>query len=527
MRQAARSVGVAVAAFAGVALLVWASTTTAVLKLLGVTVLVMGGTGHPLSSTADTDSYVEDYLNDAIDNYVDPASMLGTGIPTGPYNAVAVVTPEESAPEHGTLTFDQSVALGVLNLDNCIKGIACNYNTDVGSSAPMIGDTFVVYGFSQSATIATLEKRALAAEYAYGDGPDVTFTLTANGNRPNGGFLARGPAGVTIPWFLTFAGTTFSGPTPTDTQYATVDIAAEYDGWSDFPENPLNLLADANALMGITYLHLEGVYQDTGLTDPGVIDQGQYGDTSYYLISTPILPLLMPLENIPVIGHALADTLDAPLRVIVESAYDRSTSPGVPTSWNVFYFEDPIKLTHDFLEAVPTGLDNGMEDLFGVRPFGTERPGPYGVGGPDVEYTTPETAASASTDSSASATDSSSTSADQAPSTDESTTSTDTVTSEDTDGEASSAAQETDSSSTSDTSSTTTTSTTMRSTGGMNPAAQSKGGSPSKRASSAASSSRSSATKSTSSAHRSATKSTSSAHRSVGSSRRAASSSSS
>ncbi len=61
--------------------------------------------------------------------------------------------------------------------------------------------------------------------------------------------------------------------------------------------NPLNLLPDINALMGITYLHLGGVYDNTSLTDSGVIDQGQYGDTHYYLISTDILPLLMPLEK--------------------------------------------------------------------------------------------------------------------------------------------------------------------------------------------------------------------------------------
>ena len=155
--------------------------------------------------------------------------------------------------------------------------------------------------------------------------------------------------------------------------------------------NPLNLLAVMNAMMGVDYLHLGGTYDDTTLTDPGVVDQGQYGDTHYYLISTPVLPLLMPLENFGPLGHALADTLDAPLRVIIESAYDRSKSPGEPTSWNIFYFPDPVKFATDLAISIPTGLDNGIQDLFGVRPFRTTRPGPYGVGGPDVTYTAPET----------------------------------------------------------------------------------------------------------------------------------------
>jgi hypothetical protein len=389
---------VAIAGLAAFLSVVLLTTTSAALKLLltGTTVLVMGGTGHSLSPAEDTDEFVQNYLASAVGNYVDPASTLGTGVPSGPYNTVAVITPEQSAPNNGTLTFDQSVALGRQNLDNCIKATSCSYNDQVGSVAPTPSDTFVVYGFSQSSTVATLEKRALAAEYAPGEGPDVSFVLIANGNRPNGGFLARGPEGVTIPLGLPFGGSTFNGSTPTDTQYDTVDIAAQYDGWSDFPVNPLNLLAVMNAMMGVDYLHLGGTYDDTTLTDPGVIDQGEYGDTHYYLISTPVLPLLMPLNNLGPLGHALADTLDAPLRVIVESAYDRTTSPGVPTSWNVLYFPNPVKFATNLAISIPTGLDNGIEDLFGVRPFRTTRPGPYGVGGPDVTYTDPDTTESTS-----------------------------------------------------------------------------------------------------------------------------------
>ncbi|KDE98671.1 hypothetical protein Y900_006870 [Mycolicibacterium aromaticivorans JS19b1 = JCM 16368] len=401
MRLAARSAAVAAATLAAFLSLILLSTSTAALKLLasGATVLVMGGTGHSLSPAEDTDQYVQDYIAGAVGNYVAPASTLGTGVPGGPYNTVAVITPEQSTPNNGTLTFDQSVALGRQNLDNCIKATSCSYNGQVGSVAPAAGDTFVVYGFSQSSTISTLEKRALAAEYAPGTGPDVSFVLTANGNRPNGGFLARGPEGVTIPVGLPFGGSTFNGSTPTDTQYATTDIAAQYDGWSDFPVNPLNLLAVANAMMGVDSLHLAGIYQDTSLTDPGVIDQGQYGDTHYYLISTPVLPLLMPLEKLGPLGHAFADTLDAPLRVIIESSYDRTTSPGVPTSWNVTYLPNPVTFARNLVVSIPTGWDNGIQDLTGKRPFGTTRPGPYGVGGPDVTYTTPDT----TTDSSSAA----------------------------------------------------------------------------------------------------------------------------
>lgn len=346
------------------------------------TALIMGGTGHPLSTGSDTVDYVSQYLRVAVHNFITPASTSATGIPSGPYNAVAVITPEEFAPNDGSLTFDQSVTEGVVALDNCIKATSCAYNTDVGSTAPQATDTEVVFGYSQSATIATFEKRNLAVQYPTGTGPDVSFVLIANGNRPNGGFLARGPVGVTIPMPLTFGGATFSGPTPTDTQYATVDIARQYEGWSDFPVNPLNGLAVANAMMGLTLLHTsEPGYAAISLDDPSVINQGSYGDTTYYLATTEILPLLMPLEQVPVIGYALADSLDPTLRVLVEAGYDRSISPGVPTSWDPLYTPKLTTLAADLAAAVPAGADNGMEDLFGTRPLGTQRPGPLGVGG--------------------------------------------------------------------------------------------------------------------------------------------------
>ena len=129
--------------------------------------------------------------------------------------------------------------------------------------------TYVVYGYSQSATVATLEKRFLAQPGNTPAGTTVNFVLAANPNRPNGGILERF-AGLHIP----IVGVTFNGATPTDTGMTTVDVARQYDGWADFPTNPLNLLADLNAGLGIYYLH--GNY--SGLGQPEL--QGQFGDTT-------------------------------------------------------------------------------------------------------------------------------------------------------------------------------------------------------------------------------------------------------
>jgi hypothetical protein len=304
------------------------SSIVTVTAVAATTALIMGGTGDPLTTSKDTLPFIQQYTGMAVDNYIAPSSTLapGTGIPTGPYNSVAVITPAEWAPQTGTLTLDQSVALGKANLDNCIKATNCVYNTDLGSAAPAAGDKFVVFGYSQSAMIATLEKRSLAAEFPDGGGPDVSFEVIGNGNRPNGGFLARGPEGFTIPGGLIFGGATFNGSTPTDTQYETVDIAGQYDVWADVPLNPLNLIAVANWYS--SYVHYN--YKNVSLNDPGIINQGQYGDTTYYMIPTKVLPLLSSVTQVPVIGTALADALDAPFRVLVEAAYDRTISPGQP-----------------------------------------------------------------------------------------------------------------------------------------------------------------------------------------------------
>lgn len=372
MSVAIRRAGLVVLTIAAAVLLALTATMTSAFTLAATTALIMGGTGHPLSTPPETVGFVQQYMATAVVNYIDPAGIQGPVT-----NRVAVITPEQFRFDTGLrdMKFDDSVAVGRQNLDNCIQASGCVYNGEVGSAPPASTDTFVVFGYSQSATIATLEKRALAEQYPAGTGPDVSFVLIANPNRPNGGILERFE-GAYIP----ILGVTASGATPTDTQYQTVDITRQYDGWSDFPTNPLNLLADLNAGMGILYLH--GDYGSVSLGD--AVLQDQYGDTTYYLVPTDTVPLLMPVAQVPILGPVAADTLDPVARVLVEAGYNRTVSPGKPTTARFTYFPNPLKLGANLIVAVPTGVDNGLSDVTGTRPLGTQEPGPYGVGGPDV-----------------------------------------------------------------------------------------------------------------------------------------------
>lgn len=159
-----------------------------------------------------------------------------------------------------------------------------------------------------------------------------------------------------------------------------MDAAHQYDPVADFPLNPLNLIADLNAALGFLYEHPE-----EGAGTP--VLQGQFQDSTYYLIPTDILPLLRPIAALPAVGTLLAVVLDPPLRVLVETGYDRTINPGAPTPAKYLYFPNPVKAAADFLTAIPTGWDNGVAYLTADpanRPFHTTPPGPYGVGGPPV-----------------------------------------------------------------------------------------------------------------------------------------------
>lgn len=229
-------------------------------------------------------------------------------------------------------TYSQSVADGLATLDG----------------KPSSGDTVV--GYSQGAVVATEYKR---------ENPDtgINYVLIENPNRPNGGILERFN-GLNIP----ILNISFNGATPT-TGGSTVDISRQYDGWSDFPAYPLNLLADANAIAGIVYLH--GGTQGRDSTAVSNIDKTdpmyyqQHGDTTYYLIPTEQLPILMPFNGI--VPKPVLDALDPPLRALIELGYDRSDY-GAPTPAKLLPAIHPIDLTKDLTDATARGVATGLAE---------------------------------------------------------------------------------------------------------------------------------------------------------------------
>jgi hypothetical protein len=370
MRVVVRSVGVVLLVIFATVLLALMTTMTTVFTLAANTYIVKGTQFGlpfcvPYCGANSTNQQLIDLATPFVPGGIGTPTVVIYPASFWPFSVGYFLAP----------TYNQAVAQGVTALPS------------PGGSPDSIQSGSVIFGYSQGAAVGSMYKRAFNQYWATHPGtpPAVTFVFVGNVLRPNGGAMTRFPVEIPI---LDAGGLP---PSPTQTagaapgQITTYDIARQYDGAADFPTNPLNPFATANAMAGLVFLH--PTYGSVNMSQ--AVLQGTYGDTAYYLIPTYPLPLLIPVQMIPVVGPVLADTLDPALRVLVEAGYNRTINPGVPTPANFLYFPNPVALTTNLLIAIPTGLDNGIGDLAGasVRPFGTQRPlaaNGYVVGGPSL-----------------------------------------------------------------------------------------------------------------------------------------------
>ena len=269
MKAIARSLVVIFVALIAVPALAVSVTITTAVQLLATTALIMGGTQHPLSFPPDPDDFVNTYMGQATDHYIIPGAD-----PDEPIETYAVIYPAEFFPVFGTTTFDDSVEVGVSSLGGCLgaTNTNCVYNDreDVNSpdtAPPGNADTdFVVFGYSQSAVVASLVKNQLINDPNTDTDLDGTkFVIVSNPMRKNGGILGRGLEGLTIP----IIGITFYGPTqnscpsadpctPGDTDdlvFPTVDVAQQYDILGGDAPARLDPLAFANSIASYALLH--------------------------------------------------------------------------------------------------------------------------------------------------------------------------------------------------------------------------------------------------------------------------------
>jgi hypothetical protein len=207
-------------------------------------------------------------------------------------------------------TGDQSVADGQ-------QGIAARLPD------PSTSDTVTVVAFSEGAVAASHEISAL------GPSDNVNFVLAGNPERPNGGILARFPAGTYIP----ILGITGGNATPA-TGAPVAMVTQQNDGIADAPAYPLNLVADLNALLGAYYLHGGGTSDSVGAysnVDPNadgniITTSGNMTDILVPTTAPGALPLFIPLAQAGVPQPILV-ALDPAVRAIIETGYNRTTDP--------------------------------------------------------------------------------------------------------------------------------------------------------------------------------------------------------
>jgi PE-PPE domain len=309
--------------------------------------LMMGGSGMPTPS--------EFWQNTVIADYIDPA----TG---GNYIPVLVPTPESLS--------TTSNAEGLADLQ---AAMAHQETVDPGQP-------YLVEGYSQSAAITIDEKLQLLQA---GEHRDVTFLLLGSLNRPEGGIFERFP-GLVVPGIGGFF--TFNGAEPTDAGIPTIDIANQYDFFADFPQYPINPVADLNALFGIIYAHaayadgplpeqipaiwpdsapLTGPYADEYLLGSTEIVKQLTGDTTFYFVPTTELPLLDPLRSLGV-PESVLNIFQPALQAVVEAGYDRAMPFGDPTPAELIPSVDPVTFLLEFENGVVQGADNAFE-LFGAQ----------------------------------------------------------------------------------------------------------------------------------------------------------------
>ena len=152
----------------------------------------------------------------------------------------------------------------------------------------------MIYGYSQGAVIANIEKQKLAEQYPEGtEAPDIDFVLIGDPNLPNGGLAARFP-GLYIP----ILDLSFNGPAPTDTQFDTVEITPAVRRLRRLPAVPAQPRLHRERASGRPLRASVRPRTQPGpdpATPPPI--HTEYGDTDYYFFETEDLPLFGPLRS--------------------------------------------------------------------------------------------------------------------------------------------------------------------------------------------------------------------------------------
>ena len=357
--------------------------------------LVIGGTERPIPGPLFVEAADGLYLNNqGAGLYPDLTFYQATSTdPTSPgFFGNGLFTPEGAYPLFGggvqQLFYNYPLnSDGFPSLTTSVgQGAAILESTILANQAA--GDASTVFGYSQSSTLAGVTMQLLDPSGTPQTGPlDPQFLLIADPNNPNGGLFERfngfeTMSGQTTVDQLNLAslGIAFNGATPSD-DYVTNIYSLEYDGFTDFPRYPLNLLSDLNAFLGIEDLH--GTYLNGGVDGSGptaaeiagatllpgsALDGTADSLTNYYMIDeTAPLVSLLPTQ--------LQELLGPDLTYLINLGYGDGSlgysvtadSPAnVPTPFGLFPDVNPSTV----LSTLVTDTEQGFQNLMsGTDPY--------------------------------------------------------------------------------------------------------------------------------------------------------------
>jgi PE-PPE domain len=285
-RARGRRVGIVCGATVGSALL---AISTAASGWGVSTALVIGGIGTPV-------------LHDVV-----MSQLLGGALRDD--QRVSVDWPAEARPYTGAddMTLGASIEIGQANLEEQIEAALARLERDENGDL-LEGERVTVVGLSAGSLVVTETLRDMATDPDAPDEEAINFIVVADSSRQQLVDSAR----YNPEYDYTYQ------PAP-DTEYDTVVVTGEYDGYADFPDRPWNLLAVANAMAGSIFVHVPTMFSDLSEVPEENITvemNALGGTTTHYLVPAERLPLVLA-------NPSLAPR-EAELRAQIDRAYIRN-----------------------------------------------------------------------------------------------------------------------------------------------------------------------------------------------------------
>ena len=241
-----------------------------------------------------------------------PASYMSLFTTTFATTLINVPYPATIAPPFdGSETLGDSVNAGV----NSLLGLI--------NTTYVAGTHLVVWGISQGALVLDVTQQLLANDPSAPPASALTFVRVADPAQASTGMLNFAPD-LALSKLLYFSMRT----APTESQYNTIAVINEYDGFADFPDK-WGPLAVINAFVGLFYRHAQTAFADLSTVPERNITttvNSLGATTTTYLVPASVLPLTQPLRDLGVTAPVV-DAIDRLLKPKIDEAYKRNDPP--------------------------------------------------------------------------------------------------------------------------------------------------------------------------------------------------------